>query len=394
MPRVLFINPWDRLIGPNRYLVEILRHAPELARGATVVFHEENDARGEYEALGCKVEVWLETAPLRARPTAANAWETIRRHTTGLGRMIRRLQFLKPSIVVTNSELVWIGGIGARLLGTKHVQVFHAITFAYRLKTRPWLLRAYLQIYRLWNDVVVAVSDTLRRALIAGSYPGERVATVPNPIDVGAMASAAEASLPGEIESRLANRRPLIVSAGRISPMKGQDLLAKAMPRIRDQHPNALCVIAGRMGSPGGYEDTVGFVQGIQSYLRSARLERHVWFLGEVEYLPALLRRADIYVQPSRTESFGRVVAEALVCGTPVVGFDVGALKETAGPGAVLVKEGDFAMLGKAVVNLLAEPYRMDRMVREGRAHVEERFKAGVVARKFLEVLSRSCQEA
>jgi len=388
----LFLNPWDRHIGPNRYLVEILRHAPEVAQGATVVLHEENNARSEYEALGCKVEVWPETAPLRVRPTAANAFSQMRRHVFGLGKVMACLRTLKPDLLVTNSELVWIGGFAARLLGIRHAQVFHAITFAYRLERRPLLLRAFLWLFRLWNHKVIAVSETLREALIAGGFPRKRVVTVPNPIAVDALRAASEASLSEEIGCKIEGRRPLIVSAGRISPIKGQDLLVKAMPMVKQRHPKALCLFAGRLGSTAGFEDTIGYFEGIKAYIRSEGLEEYVGFLDEIEELPALLNCADIYAQPSWTESFGRVVAEALVCGAPVVAFDVGALRETAGPGAILVRKGDAAALGKAVIELFAEPIRMCRMAEEGRAHVAGRFEAGLVAARFLELLPGVCE--
>lgn len=388
MSGVLFINPWDRLIGPNRYLVEILKHASELARGATVVFHEENDARGEYEALGCRVEVWPETAPLRAKPTAVDAWGLVRRQVAGLGRMAGRLRRLAPDIVVSNSELVWIGGWAARITGIEHLQVFHAITFQDRLGTRPWLLRTFVGLFSLWNERLIAVSDTLRRALVKGGLSCQRVVVVPNPIDVHGLAVASREALPSDIGRRLEGRRPLIVSAGRISPMKGQDLLVQAMGAVVARHPDALFAIAGRVGSPDGFEDTMGFMKGIESQVSAAGLKRNAWFMGEVECLPALLADADLYVQPSRTESFGRVAAEALVCGTPVVGFDVGALRETVGPGALLVRKGDSSALAEAVVGLLAEPERMRRMAREGAAHVKGLYEARAVAKRFSGLLS------
>jgi hypothetical protein len=45
IPKVLFLNPWEGRIGPNRYLVEMLGNAPGLAQKATVVLHEDADSR-------------------------------------------------------------------------------------------------------------------------------------------------------------------------------------------------------------------------------------------------------------------------------------------------------------------------------------------------------------
>ena len=85
-------------------------------------------------------------------------------------------------------------------------------------------------------------------------------------------------------------------------------------------------------------------------------------------------------------ESFCRVVAEALLCGTPVVAFSSGAIPEVAGPGALLVSPGDIRGLADAVISTLENPKDAQRRVEEGRAHVEKSFNAIELAGRFYDM--------
>ena len=60
--------------------------------------------------------------------------------------------------------------------------------------------------------------------------------------------------------------------------------------------------------------------------------------------------------------------------GTPVVGYDGGALPEVLGDCAVLVPEGDRAALAHAIADLLGDPERRDRLAACGRTLAGERF--------------------
>jgi D-inositol-3-phosphate glycosyltransferase len=170
--------------------------------------------------------------------------------------------------------------------------------------------------------------------------------------------------------------------------MKGQDQLVDALSEVRKVFPKVICLFAGRTGSAEGMEDTTGFSKALNHRIHELGLRQNVVFLDEIDYLPNLLSLADLYVQTSRTESFGRVAAEALICGTAVVVFDVGALRETVGPGAVLVKAADKQGLAEAIVELAANPKRKRDLARTGRDHVERLFDARAVASKFVEELA------
>ncbi len=385
--RTLILNPWDQFIGPNRYLAEMLGCLPELAPQATIVFDRETGAADEYRKFGCRVLVTPLASQVQARPTPANILGSLSRHVAGFPAMRRLIAGQQPAVVISNSEQVFLGGMVARRLHLPHVKIFHALTFEYRLGGRPAMLRGYLKLIAAGADRVVAVSETMRRILLRNGLPPGRVITIPNPIPVDALAARAAEPLPEDSARLVGSRFPVILNAGVLFPTKGQDRLVEALPGVREAFPEMLCLLAGRVGEDGGIERTGAYVERLHRRISALGLQDHVRFLGDVECLPSLMRRADIYVQPSRTESFGRAVAEALCCGTPVVVFDAGALAETAGPGGMIVPDGDIHAMTDSILALAVDPERRRATAAAGEKHVRQRYDTGIVAGRFAGML-------
>jgi glycosyltransferase involved in cell wall biosynthesis len=383
--RIIFLNPWDRLIGPNRYLVEMLRPEPEIASASLVVLPSEGSAADEYRQIGCKTAVWREVALVHPRVNVTNLFHLVRVHSFGVARLVERLRIERPRLVVSNAESVLTGCLASRWLGLTHWQVFHGMTFYHRLGSRPLLLKAYARLYRALNSRIMAVSQAVADVLERAGVPASMISVVPNPVPLDAemcRGMEGESGLPVPWRGS-----PLLVTVGRISPMKGQDLLVEALPRIVKEFPDLRCVFAGRVGSDAGTENTFVFTRNLERRVLELGICENVCFAGEVEALIPLLQRADLYVQPSRMESFGRVVAEALGRGTPVVAFAVGGVPEVAGPGAVLVEPENSAALADAVIHALRSPGEMAERARRGREHVRKTYGAPEVAESFRRLL-------
>jgi glycosyltransferase involved in cell wall biosynthesis len=149
-----------------------------------------------------------------------------------------------------------------------------------------------------------------------------------------------------------------------VHPGKGHDVLLEALSQLGDRAWTLTCA-----GSLDVAPDHVAALQ-TQVYARS--WERRVIFTGPLggRSLDAQYDAADLVVLPSRFESYGMVVVEALARGLPVVASAVGGVMEALGGapvGAVpglLVPPGDPAALAAALLAWLDDPALRERLAR------------------------------
>ncbi len=196
------------------------------------------------------------------------------------------------------------------------------------------------------------------------------VSLVPNGIDVERFAMARPASL------GLPETAVTVGFVGRMDSEKGVLELGAAWPAIVERVPDAHLVIVGS----GGEEREV------RRRLGSARQVHFLGFRGDV---PAVLRALDLLVVPSRSEAFGLAAVEAMAAGVPVVATRVGGLPEVIADGieGILVPPADPDALAEAVVAMLRDPERMQRMGRAGRKRARREFDIARVVRSYEAVL-------
>jgi glycosyltransferase involved in cell wall biosynthesis len=152
------------------------------------------------------------------------------------------------------------------------------------------------------------------------------------------------------------DRGDRLLCVGSITPTKGQDLLVEALARITDREWT--CRLVGPLCRDAAH------VEAVRALVRDHALTERVQVTGPRTgpALDAEYAATDLLVLPSRAESYGMVVTEALARGIPVLAADVDGVPETLGrapdgtvPG-LLVPPADVAALAAAVHRWLDEP--------------------------------------
>lgn len=115
------------------------------------------------------------------------------------------------------------------------------------------------------------------------------------------------------------------------------------------------------------------------------RLEPYVDLLGERRDVPAILRRASMFVMSSRTEGISLTLLEAMAAGLPVVATDVGGNSEVVSDGETgwLVPQGDPERLAQAILTARRDRGNARRFGRAGRQRVEQCFDVVQMVRQY-----------
>jgi glycosyltransferase involved in cell wall biosynthesis len=113
--------------------------------------------------------------------------------------------------------------------------------------------------------------------------------------------------------------------------------------------------------------------------------------LGHVDndgLLSLIYSAADIYVIPSLQDNLPNTVLEAMACGTPVIGFDVGGIPDMVRPGitGLLVPAGDVMGLSGAISELLRCPDKRAAMAVDCRRIAVDEYGQEMQVRRYLEL--------
>lgn len=153
---------------------------------------------------------------------------------------------------------------------------------------------------------------------------------------------------------------PRLLCVATLTPRKGQDLLVRALARLRDLPWH--CDLVGSSTRDPAFAATV------ERLIADAGLGDRIRVRGECDddALRAAYASADLFVLPSHYEGYGMVVTEALAAGLPLLTTTGGALAQTLPPGAgIAVPPDDPDRLGAALDALLRDR-RLRLALRDG----------------------------
>lgn len=175
-----------------------------------------------------------------------------------------------------------------------------------------------------------------------------------------------------------------ILSVGYLIERKGFEYLIRAMPHVLEKHENVQLKIVGS----GPLESK------LKSLIYELDLTGKVEIVKNVsdEKLLMLYNSADLFILPSivdsqgNTEGLGVVLLEAMACGVPVIGSDVGGISDIIedGKNGVLVIQKDILGLANEISNLSSDKELCKKISCRGSQMVRNKFSWNKIAEKYL----------
>ncbi len=245
----------------------------------------------------------------------------------------RNIERLKALIAERDVKLVharsrapaWSARAATRALGVPFVTTFHG---TYNLG--PFGLKRAYNAVMADGDRVIAISEFIRNH-IARIYgvSGERVTVIHRGVDFSRFDPdrvSQERMIQLVQRWRLPDGVPVIVLPGRLTRWKGQEVLIRALAKVRHRPVRALLV--------GSDQGRTGYRDELQALIERLGLTDTVHLVGDCDDMPAAYKLADVVVSASTDpEAFGRVVAEGSAMGRPVIAPNHGAAPEIVVPG-------------------------------------------------------------
>ena len=280
----------------------------------------------------------------------------------GFLKLFKILKGGRFDVVHFHNPLPGLVGIPAAVWAKNKLKVLteHSIDYEGRLG----LGKYYYNFIRRFLNVIIACSCQVK--LTHKSHTGNHdIKVIYNGIDLNVYHPRLKNNMYG-IKIKLPENSTVLGHIGNLTPQKGQLILLKAMRNIIQAGFNAILLVIG----DGPLKNML--VSKVGEYDISDR----VIFLGQRRDIPEILNLVDIVVGASLREGFPMSVLEAMAAGKPVVTTDVGGNREAIknNISGILVPVGDAKSLSLAVIDLIANKSKRERIGKEARRRVVEKF--------------------
>lgn len=311
--------------GLKRQGVESAVYSPSLAPG-----DPGHTVRDPLADVGCAVKRFDACVPVWGIP------EETRRQLAAVGGnlmsfdLLRQLWADRGFSLIHSHALGRIGGIGLTLARQRNLPFVVTVhgglydlppTLRKSMNTRvggfEWgrVFGYLLRARRVILDADAILTCNPREAeLIRKHHPDRRVIVHPH----GVPAEIYEADRRADAKAAFPQivGRDVLVSVGRVDPVKNQSFLVEQMPAVVQRHPKALLVLAGPCTDEA-------YGQALDKRIAELGLQHHVLLTGKLPpgdpRLIGLLQEARVALLSSVSETFGLVILEAWAAGAPAI---------------------------------------------------------------------------
>lgn len=225
------------------------------------------------------------------------------------------------------------------------------------------------------SDVVTAVSNALVEQTYELIHPDKQIETVYNFIDERVYQKSDAHHLREEFEIK--EDEKVVIHVSNFRPVKRVQDVVETFAKISTTMPAKLLLVGD------GPEITR-----VCKLVREFGLEGQVIFLGKQENLDELYSISDLILLLSEKESFGLVALEAMACGVPCIGTNVGGLPEVVEHGVTgfICEVGDIEDISTKAVALLKDKELHQQFIYQAVESVRSKFNADRIVQQYEQI--------
>jgi N-acetyl-alpha-D-glucosaminyl L-malate synthase BshA len=228
------------------------------------------------------------------------------------------------------------------------------------------------------SDIVTAVSNSLREQTLEVINPDKPIETIYNFIDDRIYQKSDSSHLKEEFA--IEDDEKVVIHVSNFRPVKRVDDVIKTFAKIADKMPAKLLLVGD------GPE-----VSRVCKLVNKYGLEKKVLFLGKQDNLEELYSISDLMLLLSEKESFGLVILEAMACGVPCIGTNVGGIPEVIsnGKSGYICELGDIDGIAGKAISILSDPVRQQKFSQRAIDSVKSKFDAESIVRQYEQLYFR-----
>jgi glycosyltransferase involved in cell wall biosynthesis len=261
-------------------------------------------------------------------------------------------------VIHSNSRVTQVlGSILARFSRRSHITTWHGF----------FRKRFGRQLFPFWPDRIIAISESVRDHLMTEfCAPQEAVRLVYNGIDLERLKLSSFKNREEAKKDFGLGAGPVVGIVARLSDVKGHLFLIQAMKSVLDKIPDAQLFIVGE----GKMKKR------LVNLSEELKIEKSVFFIPKAYNIAEVFYITDVFVMPSLKEGLGLGLMEAMAWGRPVIGSDVGGIKNLIrnGDNGLLVRPTDVRGLSAAIIELLEDPVKASTLGNNARVFITENF--------------------
>jgi glycosyltransferase involved in cell wall biosynthesis len=214
---------------------------------------------------------------------------------------------------------------------------------------------------------IITLSNSLKNEVMKFDNLENKIEVIPNGVNTRLFNSDSE------------DRENLLIYTGSLIKRKGVEFLVKAIPAVIDSYPDFRLMIIGEGNEENNLKDLV----------KSLSLSNHVKFLGQIDQnsVKEWLQKSKLFILPSIEEGQGVVLVEALACGTPCIGSDIGGIPDVISDdvGSLVPPENPKA-LSEAILFYLNNEDVWLKKSKNSRIRATQHFDWDVVGKKIVQL--------